>query len=92
MCNPIVLTNASWVLELITVLPSLVNIANGTPDAQLLISFGENFPSTRSNHSHRGGVPAAIPLVRKMIPSGSLTLAGNTTLKSKVCKIKVEHI
>ena len=61
-----------------------MNIDVGKPDAHLLVSFGEDFPSIAGNHGHRGTGPAAIQLVRKMDPSGHVILASNTTLKTTV--------
>jgi len=56
--------------------------AIGIPDAQLLVSSGEEFPSGHRNDGSRGGAPAAIQLIQKMEPSGYLTLASNSTLIS----------
>ena len=63
---------------------SFANIDVGKPDAHLLVSFGEDFPSITGNHGQREAGPAAIQIVRKMDPSGHLTLASNTTLKTTV--------
>ena len=64
-------------------------VAIGIPDAQLLVSSGEEFPSGNSNDGSRGGAPAAIQLIQKMEPSGYLTLASNSTLVSTVVRIKL---
>lgn len=62
----------------------MVEIAKNKSEPQILISFGENFPTTRGHQGNRGGTPAAIQLVRQMVPSGLQSLPTNTTLKTKV--------
>jgi len=61
-----------------------IDIVQNKSGAQILISFGENFPSAKSNQGNRGGMPAGIQLVRQMVPRGLQTLPSNTTLKTKL--------
>ena len=69
--------------------PSIfINIAIEKPDAHLLLSFGEDFPSPRGNRTHYSGISQAIQLVRFIVPSGFVTLASNTTLQTKVRKFQ----